>query len=152
MLLTYYCDIQKQSFRKFAKFGGKQLCRGLFFSKIAGGLKKRLRCRVLSEHFPKNALDIKFFLELVLYRYSRNNWIFFQVIRLFLHVWFLNYEAKLIGPANRTKQRLYWQSIYASVTLRKLEIFYISFSWWFSLFNQGSLKFFVYFYYYLLYL
>ena len=40
MLLTYYCNTQKQSSGKLAKFVGKQLCRSLFFSKVAGQLKK----------------------------------------------------------------------------------------------------------------
>ena len=84
MLLTYYCDTQKQSSGEFGKVVGKQLCRSLFFSKVAGRLKKRLRHSVLSEHFQKTVLDIKLFFELLFYRYSRNISIFFQVIRLFL--------------------------------------------------------------------
>ena len=43
MLLTYYCNTQKQSSAKLAKFVGKQLCRSLFFSKVASRSKKRFR-------------------------------------------------------------------------------------------------------------
>ena len=34
MLLTYYCDAQKQSPREFAKFVRKQLCRTSFLAKL----------------------------------------------------------------------------------------------------------------------
>ena len=40
MFLAYYCDTQKQSPGEFA---GKQLCRSLFFSKVAVRSKKRFR-------------------------------------------------------------------------------------------------------------
>ena len=61
MLLTYYCDTQKQSSGEFVKFVRKQLCQSLFFSNFAGRLKKRLRHSVLSEYLRKTALDIKLF-------------------------------------------------------------------------------------------
>ena len=83
MLLTYYCNTQKKSSGELAKFVGKQLCRSLFFSKVADRLKKRFR-QFFKEHFRKAALDIKFFFELVLCRYSKNNWNIFQVIGFFL--------------------------------------------------------------------
>ena len=35
MLLAYYCDTQKQSSEKFAKFIGKQLCWSPFLNKVA---------------------------------------------------------------------------------------------------------------------
>ena len=41
MLLTYYCNTQKQSSVELAKFVWKQLCRSLFFSKVAGRSKQR---------------------------------------------------------------------------------------------------------------
>ena len=40
--IIYYCS-RKQSSGKLAKSVGKQLCRSLFFSKVAGRLKKRFR-------------------------------------------------------------------------------------------------------------
>ena len=89
---------------------------------------------------------LNFCFELVLYRYSRNNWIFFQVIRLFLLLrsgFKLWRQGMLISPANRTKQRLYWQSIHASVNIMKIRNFLCSFYLKFSLLNRGSLTFLV---------
>ena len=54
MLLTYYCNTQKQSSAKLAKFVGKQLCRSLFFSKVAGRLKKRFRHSFFSITLPED--------------------------------------------------------------------------------------------------
>ena len=61
-----------------------------------------------------------------LYRYSRNNWIFLQLIGRFLLLkpGFLNYEAKHFDKcSNRTKQPLYGRSIRASVSITKIRIF-----------------------------
>ena len=80
MLLTYHCNTQKQSSGELAKFVRKQLCRSLFFSNV---------CRSIKKVFFKNTSGrllwiLSFFFELVLYRYSRNNWNIFQVIGFFL--------------------------------------------------------------------
>ena len=83
MFLTYYCDTQKQPPGEFAKFTGKQLCRSLFFSKVAVRLKKRFRHSVFLRTIPEDCSGY-FFFELILYRYFRNNSNFFQVIGLFL--------------------------------------------------------------------
>ena len=48
-------------------------------------------------------------------------------------------QSMLISPANRTKRRLYWQSIHASVNIMKIRNFLRSFSLKFSLLNQGCL-------------
>ena len=83
MLLTY-CNTQKQSSGELAKFVGKQLCRSLFFSKVTDRLKKRFRHSFLQNTSGRLLWISRFFFELVLYRYSRNNWNIFQVIGFFL--------------------------------------------------------------------
>ena len=52
-------------------------------------------------------------------------------------------QSMLISTANRTKQRLYWQSIHASMNFTKLETFY-TFALKFLLLNQSSLSFLMY--------
>ena len=47
----------------------------------------------------------------------------------------------LISPANRTEQRLYWESIHAGVNITKIKNFLLSFALKFLLPNQGSLTF-----------
>ena len=139
MFLAYYCDTQKQSPGEFAKFAGKQLCRSLFFSKVAVRLKKRLQHCFLRT-LPEDCSG-KFFFELVLYRYSRNNWSFFQVIGLFLLLMSCFWTRKprhVDEPSKQNEQRLYWQGIHASVNMA---IGYFSLN--FLLLNQDLLTFLV---------
>ena len=84
MLLTYYCNTQKKSSGKLAKFVRKQLCQSLFFNKVAGQLKKRFRHSFLKNTSGRLLWILSFLFELVLYRYSRNKWNIFQVIGFFL--------------------------------------------------------------------
>ena len=131
MLLTYYCNTQKQSSGEFVKFVRKQLCQSLFFSNVAGRLKKRPRYSVLSEYLRETALDIKaFFFEFVLYRYSRNNWIFISNRALFaLHVRFLNCEAKayLVSPAAGRNSHYIDKVFMQTWAIRKLKLFTLFF-------------------------
>ena len=126
MLLTYYCNTQKQSYGELAKFVGKQLCRSLFFSKVADRLKKRFR-HFFKEHFRKAALDIKFFFELVLYRYSRNNWKIFQVIGFFLQLMsgFQTLKPRHVAKSSKTGQNSnFIDKVFMQAwTLRKLKTF-----------------------------
>ena len=61
MLLIYHYDTHRESSGEFVKFVGKQPCRSLFFNKVAGRLKKRIRHGVLEEPFRKTALNIRVF-------------------------------------------------------------------------------------------
>ena len=56
--VAWRCSIKKGVLKKFTKFTGKQLCRGLFLNKIAAFkpatlLKKRLRHRCFPLDFAK---------------------------------------------------------------------------------------------------
>ena len=112
MLFTYYCDTQKQSSGEFAKFLGKQLCRSLFVSKVAGPrvrlIKKETPIQCSLRTLPEDCCESRCFLILLLLNqffigipeiigsFSSNRALFAA------HIWFSNYEAKACWQVQQT--------------------------------------------------
>ena len=123
--MAYYCDTQKQSSGEFTKFIGKQLCRSPFLNKVAGGrpIKKETSTQCLQEHFRKTTLSFfHLFWELFtripeVIRTFQERFIFQIIVLFFLFMsGFYTMEPRQVDdPSNRTKQRLYWQSIHVNI-------------------------------------
>ena len=136
LVYTYYCDTQKQSSGEFAKFTGKKLCRSLFFSCRPIKKETLTQCslRTLPEDCSENQVFFQVFLA-VRYTHLRSNYgtfwerFIFQIIGLLLLFMsgFHTMKPRHADKYNRTKQRLYWQSNHASVSITKSRNFSRSF-------------------------
>ena len=146
MLQTYYCNTQKQSSGELAKFVGKQVYQSLFFSKVVDRLKKRFRHSFFKNTSRRLLWILSFFFQLVLYRYSRNNWNIFQVIRFFLLLKssFQTNKSRHVDKSSKQEETaIILTKFHASLSITKIRNFFGSFPLSFSLLNQGSLTFLV---------
>ena len=134
--MAYYCDTQRQSSGKFAKFIGKQLCRSAFLNKVSDGrlIKKETPTQCFLRTLLGDCFEKKFFSTFfsVLYTpHSRNNWDFSRTVCFSknwaffaAHVWFLYNRAKTYWSATDRNNDYIDKLFMQAWTLQKLESFY----------------------------